>query len=367
MYMHRRKSWTVAVCAAIGAAACTGVVLGQTAATPGATPWAAGPGPAAQSGSAFDQTAGAPRIVAQAGSAPAASAQSGSIPQLVPDLMAGIWAHPMLGFERPVSGPGPVVNLARLPNGVSSPGMFVGDSTNPILNPDAAALVKKRADISRSGVAFPDPDNQCRLEPVPDVLWNFEIQMLQRPDKVTIIYNHDHEFREIRMNQQHPAHVVPTVHGDSVGHYEGDTLVVDTVGISVKPYPVADRFGTPFTEALHVVERYRLIDYQTAVEAQARGFKEWLNIDAYAVDPNFKGKGMQLEFTVEDPNVFTTPWKGFITYRRADRDFWEERICAENIEHFDPKYYSDKTARVPTADTLDFSSGPNRSWRSQKR
>ena len=264
-------------------------------------------------------------------------------------------AHPMLGFESPVSGPGPVVNKARLPNGVSSPGMFVGDYTNPILKPDAAALVKKRADISLSGLAFPDPDNQCRLEPVPYVLWNFEIQILQQPAKVTIIYNHDHEFREVRLNQQHPANPIRSVHGDSVGHYEGDTLVVDTVGIAVAPYPVVDRFGTPFTEALHVVERYRLIDYQTAVAAQARGFKEWLNIGAYGVDSEFKGKGMQLEFTVEDPNVFTTPWKGVITYRRAERDFWEERICAENITHFDPNvYYSDKTARVPTADRFDF-------------
>jgi hypothetical protein len=74
-----------------------------------------------------------------------------------------------------------------------------------------------------------------------------------------------------------------------------------------------DRLGTPYTEALHVVERYRLIDYEAAVEAQARGFKEWTHIPAYDIDPDYKGKGLQLEFTVEDEGVFTMPWKGLIT------------------------------------------------------
>jgi hypothetical protein len=87
------------------------------------------------------------------------------------------------------------------------------------------------------------------------------------------------------MNQPHPAKVVPSAHGDSVGHYEGDTLVIDTVGVKVGPYTMIDRLGTPYTEALHVVERYRLIDYEAAVEAQARGFKEWTHIPAYDVDP----------------------------------------------------------------------------------
>jgi hypothetical protein len=59
---------------------------------------------------------------------------------------------------------------------------------------------------------------------------------LQRPDTVTILYNilynHDHEFRQVRMNQPHPAKVVPSAHGDSVGR---DTLVIDTVGVKVAP------------------------------------------------------------------------------------------------------------------------------------
>ena len=157
------------------------------------------------------------------------------------------------------------------------------------------------------------------------------------------------------MNQPHPARVIPSIHGDSVGHYEGDTLVIDTVGVKLRKYAsVVDRFGTPFSEALHVVERYRLIDYEAAKEAQERAAKEWPRVGD-TVDPDYRGKGLQLEFTVEDPGVFTTPWKATITYLRARRTEWEERICAENVEHdYTGNYYSDKDAHLPTAEKPDF-------------
>jgi hypothetical protein len=273
-----------------------------------------------------------------------------------PDFSSGIWAHPSLGFESPLSGPGPVVNKSRTPTGARNFNLLVGDYSNPILKPHAAEIVKKRGEISLSGLAFPDPDNQCTYQPVPYLFWNFEIQMLQRPDKITILYNHDHEFREVRMNQPHPAQVTPSAHGDSVGHYEGDTLVIDTVGIKVGRYTMIDRFGTPYTEALHVVERYRFLDYEAAKEAQERGQKEWPAVPAYPVNPDYKGKGLQLEFTVEDEGVFTTPWTATITYRRALREVWDERICAENVQEYyaGHQYYSEKDARVPTADKPDF-------------
>jgi hypothetical protein len=56
------------------------------------------------------------------------------------------------------------------------------------------------------------------------------MQLLQQPGKVTILYDEDHEVRHVRMKETHPIHVTPSWHGDSVGHYEGDTLVIDTVG-----------------------------------------------------------------------------------------------------------------------------------------
>ena len=67
-----------------------------------------------------------------------------------------------------------------------------------------------------------------------------------------------------------------------MGHYEGDTLVIDTVGIKIGPFSALDQYGTPYTDALHVIERYRLIDYDAAKEAQERGGKENLRLDALA-------------------------------------------------------------------------------------
>ncbi|HEY7300325.1 MAG TPA: hypothetical protein VH684_20725 [Xanthobacteraceae bacterium] len=290
---------------------------------------------------------------------PTANAASAQSAAAIPDF-SGFWTHGALGFESPPSGPGPVRNLSRLksgPNaGASNFDRLVGDYNNPILQPWAAAAVKKAGEISASGRAYPDPDNQCLLNPVPYIFWNFEIEMLQLPDRVLILYPHDQDHRVVRLNQAHPAKVTPTIHGDSVGHYEGDTLVVDTVGVKLRKYAMLDRFGTPYTEALHIVERYRLLDYEAAKEADLRAHKEWPRVPAYAPDPNYKGKGLQLEFTVEDPGVFTMPWKGMITYLRAAHTDWDERVCAENIGHYygGDHYYSDKDAHIPTADKADF-------------
>jgi hypothetical protein len=266
----------------------------------------------------------------------------------IPDF-SGIWGHPSLGFEPPLSGPGPVVNKSRLPTGGSNFDQLVGDYTNPILKPHAAEVVKKQGEISLTGVAFPDPGYLCRPQGVPYIFWNIEMQMLQHPGKITILYMEDHQVRHVRMNQPHPARVSPSWYGDSVGHYEGDTLVIDTVGIKVGPVSMVDHYGTPHTEALHVVERYRLLDYEAAKEAQERGEKENPRLPAWAVDPNYRGKGMQLQFTVEDEGVFTMPWSATITYRRALGE-WPEWVCAENRR----EYYYGKDTAVPTADKPDF-------------
>ena len=98
--------------------------------------------------------------------------------------------------------------------------------------------------------------------------------------------------------------------------------MIDTVGIKVGPFAMVDHYGTPHTEALHVIERYRLIDYEAAKEALERDAKENYrfppaNDSGVIVDPNFKGKHLQLQFTVEDEGVFTTPWSATVTYRPA--------------------------------------------------
>jgi hypothetical protein len=287
----------------------------------------------------------------------------------IPDF-SGIWGDPYLfGIEPPLSGPGPVVNKSRrrqlfdadgLPlqatNAplVSDPFQMVGDYANPVLKPQAAEEVKKHGEISLRGVAYPTPSNQCWPGGVPYVFWNYGMQMLQQPHKITILYEEDHEVRHIRMNQPHPADVTPSWYGDSVGRYEGDTLVIDTVGIKVGPFAMVDMYGTPHTKALHVVERYRLLDYEAAKEAQERGGKKNFRLpprieEGWAPDPNYKGKGLQLEFTVEDEGVFTTPWSATKTYRRVLRE-WPENDCAENTR----SSYPGKDTAAPRADKPDF-------------
>jgi hypothetical protein len=247
------------------------------------------------------------------------------------------------------------VNKSRLRTGESNGNQLVGDYTNPILKPQAAEVVKKHGEISLAGVTYPTPANQCWPQPLPYIFWTIGIQLLQQPDKITILYsNPDHEVRHVRLNQLHPAKVTPSWYGDSVGHYEGDTLVIDTVAIKTgRPFAMVDIFGTPYSEALHVVERYRLLDYEAAKEAQERGYKENrrlpFNDSGLIVDPNYQGKGLQLQFTVEDEGVFTMPWSATMTYRRALGE-WPEFACAENIH----EYYYNKDAEVPTAHKPDF-------------
>jgi hypothetical protein len=280
----------------------------------------------------------------------------------------GFWSHLSLpGFEPPLAGPGPVVNKSRmrqvfdgngrpLPPGsgafASSLYQFVGDYSNPILKPEAAEAVKKQGEIELSGMPAPIPSTQCWPGGVPYVFFNVGMLMIQQPDRITILYASYNELRRVRMNEPHPAQVTPSWYGDSVGHYEGETLVIDTVGIKTGPFSMIDWFGTPYTEALHVVERYRLLDHEAAMEAEERGERENFRLPAsdagFARNPDHKGKGLQLEFTVEDAGVFTTPWSATITYRRPLGE-WPEVACAENRQFYPGKY-----AAVPTADKPDF-------------
>ena len=289
--------------------------------------------------------------------APPAAGRANGGPQSTTSIpnFSGIWVHPSLpGFEPPLSGPGPVRNRSRRPDGASNFNQLVGDYTNPILKPEAAAIVKKHGEISLAGVTYPTPSNQCWPGGVPYMFWNIEMQMLQQPHQVTILYWSNQEVRRVRMNQSHPADVIPSWYGDSVGHYEGDTLVIDTVGVKIGPFAMVDMYGTPHSPALHVVERYRLLDYEATKEAADRDAKENFQLlgggDAgAAADLNYRGKGLQLHFTVEDEGAFTMPWSATITYRRGLGP-WREYVCAENRH----EYYNNKESKVPTADKPDF-------------
>jgi hypothetical protein len=181
---------------------------------------------------------------------------------------------------------------------------------------------------------------------------NIGMQMLQQPDHITIIYTNDHEVRRVRMNQPHPAQVTPSWYGDSVGHYEGDTLVIDTVGVKIGPFAMLDMYGTPHSPALHVVERYRLLDYEAAKAAEERGQRGLTRFGrdpGLIPNPNYSGKGLQLDFTVEDAEVFTMPWSATVSYRRPLGD-WPEMACAETAGGYLPGRH----VAPPTATKPDF-------------
>jgi hypothetical protein len=276
---------------------------------------------------------------------PAAGADAASA---IPDF-SGLWARQTFGLESPLSGRGPI----KGPAGNTGGG---GDYTDPILKPEAAAVVKKKGEILRSGRFYPNVSNQCYPYPPPFILAvNQAVELAQLKDAVVILAMFDNQIRRVRLNAQHPALLTPSWYGDSVGHYEGDTLVVDTVGVRVTPIAAIDgRSGAPYSPALHVVERYRLIDGAAAKEAAERGEKENGLVpgdsstgDGIGVDLNYQGEGLQVEITVDDPGMFTAPWTAQVTYRRAAGG-WVERICAENTREFGVE------RNLPQADKPDF-------------
>jgi hypothetical protein len=154
------------------------------------------------------------------------------------------WALAKLKSERPGTGPN---------------GTF--DSTDPALK-------------------YNDPDGYPRV-----LLHPFRYKFVVTRDFVYQLFQFQQNWRAIAMNRQHPADPDPTWFGDAIGRFEGDTLVVDTVGFNDRAW--LDPVGRPHTDALHLVERIRRADHDTLVD----------------------------EITFEDPKTYTKPWKGQVTFK----------------------------------------------------
>jgi hypothetical protein len=263
----------------------------------------------------------------------------------------GVWTHPSFPwFEPPASGPSPLVNLSRNSQGVSNYDQMVGDYKNPILQPWAAEIVKRAGQISMTDTV-PNPSNQCW--PNFPFLYKLQtIQLIQQPDKIMIMYSgYNNEIRRVRLNEPHLSPLKPSWYGDSIGHYEGDTLVIDTVGVKIGKYSMIDFFGTPYTDKLHIVERYKLRSWDEVKDAVARGKKDnwWFQGDVWT--RNQDKMFLQAHVTIEDEGAFTTPWTGTLSY--APMDDFAESICAENrMEYYHGE--NSKESDVPKAEKPDF-------------
>jgi len=234
-------------------------------------------------------------------------------------------------FIQPKSGPGPIKNDPKFPyvGNNDTPGNQsterVGDANDPILQPWAAEVVRQHNDLVHKGKRSFVAQARCWPGGGPaQLLFPAEpIFFIQRPQEVHIIWQRDHHVRRVRMNAAHDPNTKPSWFGDSVGHYEGDTLVVDTINFAMHQYHFVDNFRTPHSEQLHVVERWRTID---------------------------DGKRLEVEVTVEDPKAFTTPWKATRIWQKVNRGPILESVCAENnINPFNLDEYP-----MPEATKVDF-------------
>jgi hypothetical protein len=257
----------------------------------------------------------------------------------------------------PQQRPAGLAGSAALPAskvGISNYDQLVGDYKSPILQPWAAAVVKKFGSSAKS--RLPALLIQTLRTSVGRLgcrsYKQFLLQMIQQPDKITMLYGGggDHRVHRVRLNAPHPSPLTPSWYGDSVGYYDGDTLVIDTVGVKTnRPYAMLDLFGTLYTDKLHIVERYRLRDYDDVKDALERNRKEnWL--PAADVFSQHRGKFLQLPVTIEDEGVFTTPWTATLTYVPGPDQIPEEGVCAENPR----EYYNNKDSDVPKAEKPDF-------------
>ena len=260
---------------------------------------------------------------------PAIGAETAKIPNFAPDSLTG-WQLLDDEFIPPPSGPGPVVSdpahpyisFYRFPRN-PKPSFRVADLGNPILQPWTREHLRKVNERSLSGKVVAIPKERCWPVGVPAFLLlpATPVYFLQTQKQVSMIWMQDHQVRRVYLDVPHSANVAPSWFGESVGHYEGDTLVVDTIGISSKSY--VDNYQTPHTDRLHVIERFHMIE---------------------------DGKTLEVNVHVEDPGAFTTPWNAIQRYRRMDRSALSEVVCAENNDD----HFHHGIEPMPHADKPDF-------------
>ena len=194
----------------------------------------------------------------------------------------------------------------------------IADLSNPNLKQWVKDAMKKDNDEVLAGKIAFTARQSCRPAGVPNyMLFGGPFYFVQTPKEVLILFEGDQQVRRVYLDVPHSANPKPSWYGESVGHYEGDALVIDTIGLNAKT--VVDNYRTPHTEKLHVTERWRMVD---------------------------EGKNIEVAMTIEDPDTYNQPWQAVRRFRREQGTLTEE-VCAENNQHlFD---YG-----IPEAKTPDF-------------
>ena len=193
-----------------------------------------------------------------------------------------------------------------VPNNVGrQPTYRIGDISNSNLKPWVKERMKKDNDEVLAGKIGFTARSSCQPGGVPGfALFGVRpVYFVQTPKEVVIIYSGDAQVRHVYLDVPHSESPAPSWYGESIGHYEGDTLVVDTIGQNDKT--VVDNYRTPHSTKIHVVERWKMIE---------------------------DGQKLQVTYTVDDPDAFNAPWSAIRTYRRAQQPMLEE-VCAENNQH----------------------------------
>jgi hypothetical protein len=219
---------------------------------------------------------------------------------------------------------------------------------NALLKPWVVQSLMTDDLVAASGRALATAHSLCYPEGVPYVFGETRVQILQGPSEITMIFGGEQEqSRTIYLNRPHPEHVAPSWYGDSVGHFEGDSLIVDTVGIAANPQTGSmGLFGTPHTNALHLVERYRFL--AEGEKTVGRGPNPTANNPTVTADEIIRGgKTLRLEFTVDDPGAYRKPWSVTLDFMPLKTSI-QEYVCAENYQE------KDLLPLIPKAEIPDF-------------
>jgi hypothetical protein len=229
----------------------------------------------------------------------------------VPNFSSGDfpWVPVRPEYAPPAFGPGPVTYDHAQAGTVRTTvqgRMLPADLSNPNLKPWVIEALKKTNEEALAGRLRYASRASCRPPGVPQFLVQGQgfgaIHFLQTAKEILLITEADTQTRHIYLNVPHSGHVTASYHGESVGHYEGDELIVDTIGFTDKTF-VDDLYDVPHTTQMHIVERFKPID---------------------------DGKGLEVSFTVDDPGAFNAPWSGIVRYRHsAQPRLLEEDSCAE--------------------------------------